>query len=95
MKVCAGMPWYPRWLVPYAMQSIVNWGFCLIVCAAVSLSTARPRAEQVTDELTINWRRLNIFSGLGARWYQSVILWWGLFAAIIVALMVLFSGLFL
>ncbi|MBN1418205.1 MAG: sodium/solute symporter [Planctomycetes bacterium] len=95
MKLSSGRPGYPAWLEPYAMQATVNWGFCLAVCTVVSLLTAPPRAEQVTDELTINWRRLNIFSGLGDRWYRSVVLWWGLFAAIIIALMVLFSGFFL
>lgn len=77
------------------MQSIVNWAFCVAVCAGVSLATAPPRPEQVTDQLTFNWARLNIFSGLGNRWYTSVVLWWLVFALTVTALMVLFSGLFL
>jgi len=86
---------HPAWLEPYAMQGIVNWGFCLILCIVVSLLTAPPRPEQVTDQLTFNWRKLNIFSDLGDHWYTSVVLWWGLFVAIITSLVFAFSGLFL
>jgi SSS family solute:Na+ symporter len=57
--------------------------------------TPAPRPEQVTDQLTFNWRKYNIAEGLGDRWYKSVVLWWGLFAAAIVALILAFSGLFL
>ena len=94
MKIVVGLPGHPAWLEPYAMQAIINWGFCLVVCTAVSGLTPWPRPEQVGDRLTINWRRLSIFEGLGARWYQSVVLWWSLFVAMIAALLLLFSGLF-
>jgi SSS family solute:Na+ symporter len=61
----------------------------------VSLLTPAPRPEQVSDDLTFNWRKLNIFSNLGGHWYTNVILWWGLFVIIIIGLMVVFSGLWL
>jgi len=83
---------HPAWIEPYAIQGIVNWAFCVVLCTVVSLMTPRPRPEQVSDQLTINWRRLNIFEDLGSRWYTSVITWWLLFVAAIVALLVLFSG---
>ncbi|MCP4782937.1 MAG: sodium/solute symporter [Fuerstiella sp.] len=82
----------PGWLVPYANQASINWFFCLAVCTGVSLLTSPPRAEQVTDQLTFSWRRMNIFDGLGDRWYTSVVTWWGLFIVTILALSVLFSG---
>ena len=82
------------WLRPYSNQAIVNWCFCVIVCVVVSLLTAPPDPEQVTDQLTLNWRKLNIFQGLGDRWYESVTLWWGLFVVLIIAMIVAFSGLF-
>ncbi|MBT3292114.1 MAG: Na+/glucose cotransporter, partial [Victivallales bacterium] len=82
------------WLKPYANQAIVNWSFCVIVCVVVSLLTAPPHPDQVTDQLTLNWRKLNIFQGLGDRWYESVTLWWGLFVVLIAVLIVAFSGLF-
>ncbi len=80
------------WLEPFAMQAIVNWAFCVIVCVGVSLLTAPPPARCVTDELTFNWRKLNIFGGLGEHWYSSVVLWWAAFVLIILALLVVFSG---
>jgi SSS family solute:Na+ symporter len=82
----------PPWLAPYANQASINWFFCLAVCIGVSLLTSPPRAEQVTDQLTFNWRKMNIFDGLGDRWYTSVVTWWGLFIVTILALAILFSG---
>ncbi len=83
---------HPPWLEPYAMQGILNWGACAVVCITVSLFTPSPRPEQVTDQLTFNWKRLNIFADLGDHWYTSVITWWGLFVLLIVALVVAFSS---
>lgn len=82
------------WLEPFATQATVNWLFCVAVCIGVSFLTPPPRAEQVTDQLTFNWRHLNIFDGLGERWYTHVVLWWGLFVVLIMTLMLSFSGLF-
>lgn len=47
----------------------------------------------MTDQLVFNWRKLNIFSNLGNRWYTSVVTWWLLFVATIAALLSVFSGL--
>jgi SSS family solute:Na+ symporter len=85
----------PAWLEPFSMQAIFNWAFCTVVCVGVSLMTAPPRPEQVTDQLTFNWTKLNIFAELGERWYTSVVLWWGLFVAIVLGLFVGLSGLFI
>jgi SSS family solute:Na+ symporter len=81
----------PSWLVPFQMQAIVNWAFCIVVCVIVSLFTEKPHPEQVTDQLTINWKKLNIFDDLGDKWYTSVILWWGIFVLIVVGLIITFS----
>lgn len=88
-----GLP-HPDWLEPFLNQSALNWLFCVIVCAAVSLATPAPAAEKVTDQLTINWGRLNLFEGLGDRWYNSVITWWLVFVLLILGLGLLFSGIF-
>ena len=85
----------PQWLFPYSNQASINWFVCMAVCVSVSLLTAPPRAEQVTDQLTFNWKKMNIFSNLGDHWYSSVTTWWGLFAITILALFTLFSGFFL
>ncbi len=90
---CATPPDWLLWVRPFAMQGILNWGVCSVVCVVVSLVTRRPRPEQVTDDLTICWRRLNILGDLGEHWYGHVVLWWALFAAGTIALAVLFSGL--
>ncbi len=79
---------------PFGNQAIFNWLFCVIVCTTVSLLTAPPSPEQMGDNMTLNWRQLNIFNGLGGRWYNSVVLWWGGFAVIVTALFVYFSGIF-
>lgn len=85
------LPEQLEWLQPFAIQAMVNWGFCVAVCIAVSLLTAPPMPEQVSDDLTVNWRRLNLTQGLGDHWYSSVVLWWGLFVGIIIVLVVVFS----
>jgi SSS family solute:Na+ symporter len=79
------------WLVPFQMQAIVVWTFCTIACVVVSLLTEKPRPDQITDQLTINWKKINIFEDLGGKWYRNVVLWWGLFVLIVVALVVYFS----
>lgn len=81
----------PSWLVPYQMQAIVTWLACIIVCVVVSLFTEKPRAEQVNDLLTVNWKKINIFRELGDRWYKSIVLWWGIFVLIIIGMMIYFS----
>ena len=82
------------WVEPYAMQALINWCFCAIICVVISGLTAPPAPENVTDQLTFSWSRLNIGTELGHRWYNSVVLWWAVFVGIVVCLMVWFSGLF-
>jgi solute:Na+ symporter, SSS family len=83
---------HPAWLEPYANQAALNWLLCCLVCTAVSLATAPPRPEQVSDDVTINWAKLNIFRDLGTAWYTSVITWWLLFVVMIACLFAVFSG---
>ena len=84
--------WHPTWIEPFAMQAIINWAFCVAICIVVSLATPPPQPEQVTDRLTFNWKRLNILDDLGDRWYIHVVTWWAIFVAIIIGLLVTFSG---
>lgn len=93
MKVLVqAVPGHPKWLEPFMTQAILNWALCVVVCVVVSLLTAPPEPGQVNDDLTINWRRLNLFAELGTRWYNSVVLWWLLFCGIVLGLMLWFSG---
>ena len=89
------VPDHYKWLEPFAMQAVVNWAWCMAVCVIVSLMTPPPRPEQVTDQLTFNWRKLNILEGLGEKWYASVVVWWGFFVLMVIGLMLVFSGLVL
>jgi SSS family solute:Na+ symporter len=86
---------HPGWIEPFLNQSALNWLFCVIVCVAVSAATPAPDPEKISDQLTINWRNLNLFVDLGDHWYSSVVTWWLVFVLLILALGVVFSGLFL
>lgn len=88
------IPGHWRWLEPYTMQATVNWAFCVVVCTAVSLLTAPPPPESVTDALTLNVRRLNIGAGLGGPWHRNVVFYWCVFVGSVFLLMLLLSGLF-
>ena len=81
-----------EWIVPYGIQAAINWIACTIVCCLVSLMTAPPSPEKVTDQTTFNWSKLNIFDGLGNHWYSSVVTWWLIFVACVTGLLILFSG---
>jgi len=89
------VPDHPPWLAPYANQAVLNWGFCVVVCIVVSLLTPPPPPDRITDQVTVNWSKLNIFGDLGSRWYNSVVTWWGIFVVLIAAIFVLFSGVIL
>jgi SSS family solute:Na+ symporter len=82
-----------EWLGPYLNQATVSWVLCMVVCIGVSLVSPPPRPEQVTDQLTFNWKKLNIFSNLGRHWYTNVVFWWAVFVATILAALLTFSGL--
>lgn len=92
VKVAVTAAHGPAWLLPYSNQGIVNWAACMVLCAGLSLVTAPPRADQVTDDLALNWRNLNLGGGLGARWYTSVTLWWALAFAGMTAFVIIFGA---
>jgi len=81
-------PAHPRWLEPYSNQAIINWFVCAVTCTVVSLLTSPPAPEQVTDELAINWRKINIFRDLGKGWH-NVTIWWAIFALMVLSLVAL------
>jgi SSS family solute:Na+ symporter len=89
------IPGHALWVRPFMTQAVVVWAFSVVTCVVVSLITPRPHPAQVTSDLTIDWRRLNILSQLGNRWYTSVVLWWGLFVLAVAGLVLLFSGIWL
>jgi SSS family solute:Na+ symporter len=76
----------------FTLRASITWFFCVFFMVLVSLLGSAPPAEKVTDEVTINWSRLNVFADLGRPWYRSVLLWWALFAIGVVACYIVFSG---
>jgi len=93
LKMYVGMhPNHPSWLEPFNIQASINWIICVVVCIVVSLATKAPRPDQIGDDLTLNWKQLNVFQNLGNHWYSSVVFWWGLFVLIVISLMLVFSG---
>lgn len=90
----AYVPGHPHWLEPFAMQAFATWLFCTVLCVAVSLLTPPPQPEKITDDLALNWRVLNIGQQLGDRWYKTVTFWWLLFVALVLGLVIVFSGAF-
>ncbi len=90
MAVVAGHT--PAWLAPYSNQGIVNWAACMVLCIFLSLVTAPPRADQITDDLALNWKNLNLGGGLGARWYSSVTVWWALSFLGMTAFVIIFGA---
>lgn len=85
---------YPAWLNSFPNQASLSYLISVATCVLVTLTTRPPKPEQITDELCINWKRLNIFSNLGNHWYSSVVTWWLAYSIVIVLLMLYFSGLY-
>ncbi len=94
MKVYVENFVHPAWIEPYANQGVIMWAFCMIVCIVVSLMTEPPRPEQVTDDLTFNWKKMNISSGLGDKWYKNVTFWWAISIVLMFAFIFLFGVIF-
>ncbi|MBN2092696.1 sodium/solute symporter [candidate division KSB1 bacterium] len=82
---------HPAWIEPYANQGVIMWAFSMIVCAVVSILTAPPRPEQVTDDLTFNWKKMNIGDGLGDKWYKNVTFWWTIGMVLMFAFIFIFG----
>ena len=85
---------YPLWLASFPNQASILYLISMTTCVVVTFLTPPPKPEQVTDQLCMNWKKLNIFGGLGDRWYKSVVFWWLAYSIVIVLLMLIFSGLF-
>jgi len=85
---------YPLWLASFPNQASILYLISMTTCVIVTFLTRPPKPEQVTDQLCMNWKKLNIFGSLGDRWYKSVVFWWLAYSVVIVLLMLIFSGLF-
>lgn len=92
VKLYVELPDHPLWLEPFAMQATVTWVFCVLVTIGVSLTTSPPPSQKTEKELTLNWKTLNLTGDLGRHWYSHVLLWWAIFAAVVVGLVLWLSG---
>jgi hypothetical protein len=82
---------YVPLLAPFTSRATFVWFMCILAMVIVSLATARPPADKVSDQTTINWRKLNIFRDLGRPWFKNVVLWWALFLVGTAGVMFAFS----
>ena len=85
---------YPLWLASFPNQATILYLISMTTCVGVTLMTRPPRPEQVTDQMCMNWKKMNIFANLGDRWYKSVVFWWLAYSVVIGLLMLYFSGVF-
>ncbi len=81
----------PDWMIPFANQGMLVWAVCMVVCTISTLVTPAPSIEQVSEDLTFDWKKMNMVGGLGDRWYTSVTLWWALAVLIMFGFVYVFS----
>jgi len=86
------VPSHPLWIEPFSNQAAINWAFCTIVCIVASMATRPPGNEQVTDELVFNAKKTDALRAEGRPWYASVLFWWIVFAVLVTAVILTFSG---
>ena len=80
-----------NFIKPYGNQGLVVWAFAMIVTTISAFITPKPAPECITDDLTFNWKKMNVGGGLGTKWYNSVLLWWAICFALMIVFMILFS----
>ena len=79
-------------VVPFGNQGLITWAFAMIVCIISALITAPAAPEQVGEGLVFNIKDKRILTeGLGTKWYNSVLLWWGIAFAMMIAIILTFS----
>ena len=82
-------PW--AYAATFPVQAVSTWVLSMIACVVGSLISAPPKPEQVTDDLTFNWRKMRLTEDLGGAWYKNVAFWWGLSVVIMVAIVLYFG----
>lgn len=88
------LPYYfEGYELPFTLRSIITWVLSMLLMVVISLLTPPPPPEKVGPTTTLNWQRLNIFQNLGRPWYRSIVFWYGLFVAGVIACYTAFSGL--
>ena len=92
MKVAVSMfPDTLAWLSPYNNQGFINWAICFVCCWTLSWFTPGSPADKLSEDLVINWSKLDFFAESGEKWYTHVFFWWLLFLCIILGIFFYFS----
>ena len=76
---------------PFANQGLMVWAFAMVSTALSAALTPPPTPGHITDDLSFNWKRINIGGGLGRTWYLNVTFWWALSFIIMVAFVIIFG----
>ncbi|MEM9657439.1 MAG: sodium/solute symporter [Planctomycetota bacterium] len=50
----------PAWMIPFAMQGLLVWAFCMVVCIVSAVITPPPPAEQRVEEYVFDFRSLSM-----------------------------------
>ncbi|MGQ1891354.1 SLC5 family protein [Thermophagus sp. OGC60D27] len=82
---------FASFIKPFANQGLIVWGFTSAVVLIMGAITPPADEKNVGEGLVFNFRKINLGGGLGKKWYNSVLLWWGLGFAMMIAFMLIFS----
>ncbi len=86
----AYLPSPPGWLFSFGNQALITWTFCAVLCVVISLLT--PAQKNLDSSVVCDWNKMQLGHGLGTRWYNHVLFWWGLWVLCISSLIYLFTG---
>ena len=91
LKILEFQGMLPDWMIPFANQGMLVWAVCMITCAVSAVLTPAPSEDQVSADLTFNWKNMRLSEGLGNHWYSSVTLWWAIAIIMMFGFVILFS----
>ena len=85
---------FPRWATTILNQAGIVLVISGIAGVIGSLTSPPPRPDQVSDALTFRWSNRQFWSGYGRGPLGSVLVWWGVYLVLTLAVFAFFSPLF-
>jgi SSS family solute:Na+ symporter len=83
---------FAKFIKPFGNQGLVTWLFAMLVCTVSAFITPPAKPEQVGEGLIFSFKdKKAITAGLGTRWYNSVLLWWGVAFGGMLVIVLIFS----
>lgn len=83
---------FAQFIKPFGNQALTTWAFAMLVCAVSALVTPPATPEQTGEGLIFSFKdRKALTAGLGTRWYDSVLFWWSVAFAGMIAVVLFFS----